>query len=160
MNKMGIDPGLERTGFAILNSKNELLEIGLIETNKKERLPTRLKEIYNALQNLIEKYEIKLLILERIIATNKIRSNLEKVLQARGCILTLAGLKNLEVVEVHPKIVKKAITGSGNAKKEEIKNSLGKIYRFKIQDKKLFDDSYDALAIGLTYSEVNINYDY
>lgn len=158
MNIMGIDPGLERTGFAILNPKGELLEIGLIETKKGENLPIRLKEIYNSLQNLIEKYEVKLLILERIIATNKIQSNLEKILQARGCILTLAGQKNLEVIEVHPKIVKKAITGNGNSKKEEIKNALEKIYKITIKNKKILDDGYDALAIALSHNKIT-NFD-
>lgn len=41
MNRIGIDPGLEKSGFAILNNKNQIMHIGIVETRKEEEIQNR-----------------------------------------------------------------------------------------------------------------------
>ncbi|MFN3603296.1 MAG: crossover junction endodeoxyribonuclease RuvC [Leptonema sp. (in: bacteria)] len=152
MIRIGVDPGLEKTGFAILNEKNQLLHIGTIETKKEMKVEIRLKNLFHSFKGLLESYHIELLLIEKIISTKTIITNLEKILQARGCILTLAGIQEISVVEIHPKVVKKSIAGNGNATKETIKTSLTKIFGYDLKNISLTDDSIDALAIALSYS--------
>ncbi len=151
MNRIGIDPGLEKSGFAILNKNNQILRIGIVETKKEDEIQKRLKLIYQTFYALIDEYQIELILIEKIISTKSILTNIEKILQARGCILTLAGIKNLNVIEIHPKTVKKIITGYGNANKKSIQRALEKVYGYSFKGEILTDDGYDALAIALSY---------
>jgi len=149
-NILGIDPGLERIGWCVINVLNDALIVpGIILTSSQYKLWTRLYDLQEKIEQIIQDYSIKILAIEKVIATKKIESKLNEVLQARGVILSLAGKYNLLVDEISPNTIKKAVSGSGKAKKEDIKNVIQKIY--KIPTKKEYtDDVYDAIAIALT----------
>ncbi|GIX40605.1 MAG: crossover junction endodeoxyribonuclease RuvC [Leptospiraceae bacterium] len=153
-NLLGIDPGLERTGWCIVNPLNDLIIIpGIIITSSTNKIQTRLYLLQNQIETIIQEHHIKILAIEKIIASKKIESKLIEILQARGVLLALAGKYDLAVVEIAPSTIKKAITGSGKARKNDIKNTLQHMY--KIEHKKEFtDDVYDAIAIALTGKEM------
>lgn len=149
MKILGVDPGLERTGWSIVNSLTKQVEVsGLITTNKNEDISLRLYNLQNQMEQIILTHNVKILAIEKIYSSKKFVMNLEKVLQARGVILSIAGKYSLQVQEFTPAQVKKALTGSGKATKEDIIRTIFKIYQ--INDKSYTDDVYDAIAISLT----------
>ncbi len=146
MNILGIDPGLERTGWCIIKSRD--IFSGLIQTSRDLSIPTRLYNLQSEIETLILINGIQFLAIEKIIPSKRIFANLDAILQARGVILALAGKFNLLFKEYTPTQVKKSITGSGNAKKEDIIRTIKFLY--KIEDTSYTDDVYDAIAIALT----------
>jgi len=157
-NILGIDPGIERTGWCVIHSYDPSIQSGLILTSSNDLLWRRLYELQTQIEKIIQEHNINLLAIEKFIATKKIESKLQQVLQARGVILSLAGKFQLRVLEIAPNTIKKAITGSGKANKNDIKNALHLIY--KIEHKKGYtDDVYDAIAIALTCKNMD-SYDF
>lgn len=149
MKILGVDPGIERTGWSIINTLTKQLELnGLITTSKNDEISFRLYELQNQIERLIIEHNIKILAIEKIYSHKKILMNLDKILQARGVILSMAGKYSLEVQEFTPTQIKKALTGSGKATKEDIIRTVYKIYHIK--NDTYTDDVYDAIAIGLT----------
>jgi crossover junction endodeoxyribonuclease RuvC len=157
-NILGIDPGLERTGWCIIPSQNQSIQAGIVITSSKDPIGIRLYNLQKQIEKIIEEKNIHLLSIEKIVITKKIESRLEQVLQARGVILSLAGKFQLRVQEIAPNTIKKAITGSGKANKTDIKNALRLIYKIEHQ-KDYTDDVYDAIAIALTCKN-SLSYDF
>ena len=68
---------------------------------------------------------------------------------ARGVILLALAQQGIPIVEYSPREVEKAVVGTGNATKEQVRYMIHKLY--PLSEKKLRDDAYDALAIATTH---------
>ena len=146
---IGIDPGLGRVGYGIIeiqNEKKKFLDCGVIETNKNKKEEDRLYEIFNDLNILIDKWKPNIAAVEKFFFYKS--STTISVVQARGVIMMVLSSKKIQVSEYAPAQVKLTITGSGKASKEEVIESV--MYQLNLKYAPKPDDSADALAIALT----------
>lgn len=151
---LSIDPGLEKTGYALLDKNNKysqqfkFLCSGLIKTNKNLSTPHRLKKIYFELLDIINKNKPKVVVIEEIFFF-KNQKTFIKVSQAQGVILLLVGQKKLDIFYFSPLKIKQIITGYGLSDKKAIKKMID--LTIKLNKKFVSDDEYDAIACGLAY---------
>ena len=149
MRIIGIDPGLARVGYGIIEVQNEkkiLLDCGVIETNKEKKEEYRLYEIFNDLNQLINHWNPNLAAVEKFFFYRS--STTISVVQARGVIMMILASKKIQVSEYSPAQIKLTIAGSGKASKKEILEAV--MYDLKLNKAPKPDDSADALAIALT----------
>ena len=146
---IGIDPGLARVGYGIIEVKrNEktLLDCGIIETKKDQKEENRLLEIFMDLKELINKWKPDYAAVEKYFFYKS--STTISVVQARGVIMMTLGSFNIPITEYAPAQIKLAITGFGKATKKDVLDSV--MYSLKLDYPPRPDDSADALAIALT----------
>ena len=149
MRIIGIDPGLARVGYGIIDIKNEkkiLLDCGVIQTNKEKQEEYRLYEIFNDLNELIDHWKPDCAAVEKFFFYRS--STTISVVQARGVIMMVLASKNIVVSEYSPAQVKLNIAGNGKASKQEVLEAV--MYNLKLSQAPKPDDSADALAIALT----------
>ena len=149
MRIIGIDPGLARVGYGIIDVKNEkkvLLDCGVIETKKEKREEYRLFEIFKDLNELIDHWNPDVAAVEKFFFYRS--STTISVVQARGVIMMVLASKNIHVSEYSPAQIKLTIAGSGKASKKEVLDAVMNDLELKNPPKP--DDSADALAIALT----------
>ena len=153
---IGIDPGLARVGYGIIEVKrneNVLLDCGIIETQKDQKEELRLLEIYLDLKELINKWQPDYAAVEKFFFYKS--STTISVVQARGVIMMTLGSFNIPITEYAPAQIKLTITGFGKATKKDILDSV--MYSLKLDYPPNPDDSADALAIALTKFNELIN---
>mgnify|MGYP001352037665 FL=1 len=153
---IGIDPGLARVGYGIIEFKrNEktLLDCGIIETQKDQKEENRLLEIFMDLKELINKWKPDYAAVEKYFFYKS--STTISVVQARGVIMMTLGSFNIPITEYAPAQIKLTITGFGKATKKDILDSV--MYNLKLDYPPKPDDSADALAIALTKFNELIN---
>ena len=149
MRIIGIDPGLARVGYGIveiINEKKLLLDCGVIETAKDKKEEDRLYEIFNDLNELINYWNPNVAAVEKFFFYRS--STTISVVQARGVIMMVLASKKIQVSEYSPAQIKLTITGSGKASKREVLYAVMNHLELKKPPKP--DDSADALAIALT----------
>ena len=146
---IGIDPGLARVGYGIIEASNgnkKLLDCGIIETPKSKLEEKRLLEIFQDLQKLINKWKPNFAAVEKFFFYKS--STTISVVQARGVIMMTLGLLDIPISEYSPAQIKLAVSGSGKANKREILNAVMLDLNLNYAPKP--DDSADAIAIALT----------
>ena len=146
---IGIDPGLARVGYGVIEVKKEeksLLDCGIIETQKNIKEEYRLYEIYQDLKQLITKWDPDYAAVEKFFFYKS--STTISVVQARGVIMMTLGSLGIPISEYAPAQIKLNITGSGKATKKEVLEAVMFSLRLNYAPKP--DDSADALAIALT----------
>ena len=149
MRIIGIDPGLARVGYGIIEIKNEkkiLLDCGVIETGKDKKEQYRLYEIFKDLNELINHWKPNVAAVEKYFFYRS--STTISVVQARGVIMMVLAYKNIPISEYSPAQIKLTIAGSGKASKKEVLDSV--MYNLELSKPPKPDDSADALAIALT----------
>ena len=149
MRILGIDPGLARVGYGIIDiqkGKKILLDCGIIETSKDKREGDRLYEIFEDLNELINHWSPNVAAVEKFFFYRS--STTISVVQARGVIMMVLASKNIKVSEYSPAHIKLTIAGTGKASKKEVLEAV--MYDLKLKKPPKPDDSADALAIALT----------
>lgn len=148
MRVLGIDPGLERIGVAVVDrigSRVTPVHYGLILTPR-IALPDRLLLIETEVNEAIQTYKPDLLATERLIfAANK--TTALDVSKALGVILLCGARAGLEWHEITPPEVKKAVVGNGSADKNQVQFMVTRLLSLPEPPKP--DDVADALAIAL-----------
>jgi len=148
MRILGIDPGSQATGYGVLEDKRALAW-GVIRPGSRP-LSLRLLEIYRGIQELIAQFSPEVMALEEVIPESFPRAAL-KLGQAQGVAILAAATHEIPVFFYHPLEVKKALTGYGNASKEQlnfvIRNLLG-------LEETLPLDASDALSVALYHLQV------
>jgi crossover junction endodeoxyribonuclease RuvC len=154
----GMDPGTATTGFGLVNLSdkgNEVVEWGLIETDKKLLKETRLDFIFEETLRLIKKHKPDVFVFEKVFFSNNAKTVIA-VGQAQGVMLLAASKAKVHVEEYAPGTIKKMITGNGRANKKEvqqhIRQILGNRVKSEAHKKTHFDNAADALAIALTHA--------
>ena len=153
---IGIDPGLARVGYGIIEFKSNektLLDCGIIETKKDQKEENRLLEIFIDLKELINKWKPDYAAVEKFFFYKS--STTISVVQARGVIMMTLGSFNIPITEYAPAQIKLTITGFGKATKKDVLDSV--MYSLKLNYPPKPDDSADALAIALTKLNELIN---
>lgn len=149
---LGIDPGSIICGYGVIeqnNNKHTLVEYGVIRAKKlHDDLPSRIKEIFERLQKVIERTNPDIAVFESTFYAKNAQS-LMKLSHARAVAILAAKLAEIEINEYSPKEVKKSVTGRGNASKEQVQFMVKKI--LNIEETPEFFDSTDALAAALCH---------
>jgi len=151
---IGIDPGLARMGYGVLEVTNgEIRAVcyGCTETSGKDRASERLLKIYTEVGILFEKYQPAHLSLEKLFFTRNISSAMG-VSEVRGIILLAAEQRKIPVAEYTPNQVKQAITGSGRADKRQMQEMIKRLLR--LTEIPTPDDAADALSIALCHIHI------
>ena len=149
MRIIGIDPGLARVGYGIIDEiegKKIMIDCGIIETQSTQKEELRLLEIHNDLGAIINKWSPKAAAVEKFFFYRSSRTI--GVVQARGVIMMTLGKHNLSIQEFPPMQIKLAVTGYGHSDKDEVLKSV--MHELNITSPPKPDDAADALAIALT----------
>lgn len=149
---LGVDPGIGRCGWAIIEkdgSKNTAKDYSCIETEVNGKLEERLLVLNAEFQKIIKKYKPDVLSIEELFFGANSKTALT-VGQARGVILLSAAQAKIPISAYTPLQVKMAITGYGRADKNQIAQMVKVILKIKTLPK--IDDTTDAIAIALTHS--------
>ena len=149
MRIIGIDPGLARVGYGIVDEiegKKIMLDCGIIETKSTQTEEKRLIEISNDLDLIINKWNPNYAAVEKFFFYRS--STTISVVQARGVIIMTLGKHNLHIQEFPPMQIKLAVTGYGHSDKDEVLRSV--MHELNITSPPKPDDAADALAIALT----------
>ena len=151
MNILGIDPGLGTTGYGIISSVNnsiQLVDFGTIKTSPKDNLSIRLKIIFDKISQLIDTYSPSIFSIEEIFYSNNVKSSL-LLGHARGVAIAAAATQDIVIYEYSAKKVKQSLTGNGNAHKEQVKFMVTNL--LQLQEAPKSNDASDALAIAICY---------
>jgi len=146
---IGIDPGLARVGYGIIEvveGKKTIMDCGIIETKSTQKEENRLVEISNDLSSIIKKWSPTSAAVEKFFFYRS--STTISVVQARGVIMMTLGKHNLSIQEFPPMQIKLAVTGYGHSNKDEVLKSV--MHELNIATPPRPDDAADALAIALT----------
>lgn len=152
MRILGIDPGIARTGWGVVESQISSLKTqnyGCIETNSQQRTEKRLFEIHSQLLDLIDKYKPDIISIEELFLNTNAKTAFT-VGQARGVVLLTGEEKGVPFAVYTPLQVKMAVTGYGRAEKVQIGKMVKNILKLDKIPKP--DDAADALAIALTHA--------
>ena len=149
---LGIDPGSRITGLGIIDVVEKkdlkLCYYGCIRTDRKTKLPFRLKQIYSGLTELIEKYQPDHVALEDIFYSDNVKTAIVMG-YARGVSLLAPVNLGIIPVEYSPREVKQSVVGRGNASKEQVHYMVKNI--LNVARDILPNDASDALAVALCH---------
>jgi crossover junction endodeoxyribonuclease RuvC len=148
---LGIDPGLRRTGWGIIESDGVRLGYvasGVITSPNDEDLAYRLRELFQGITSVIAAHDPSEAAVEETFVNDNARSTL-KLGQARGMALLAPAMKGLRVAEYTPNLIKKTVVGAGHAEKHQIAAMIGFLLpRAKVESA----DEADALAIAICHA--------
>lgn len=160
MKILGIDPGFERLGIAILErqtvnrnrfnktkEKEEVLFSQCFHTSPKLEFSERLSLIGKEVKKIIKKFKPEILAIETLFL-NTNQKTVMHVAEVRGVIIYEATQNGLKIFEASPPQIKIATTGYGKANKEQIMKMVKILVH--IDQTKKSDDEIDAIAIALT----------
>lgn len=150
---LGIDPGLARTGWGVierLHGSERLIAYGCIETVAKTPDHERLVVLFEALRTVIKKYKPDQAAVERLFFEKNAKTAIQ-VGQARGVVMLALALEKIPQREFTPLQVKQAVAGYGSAPKEQVQKMVKTL--LKLSDIPKPDDAADALAVALTFPQ-------
>jgi crossover junction endodeoxyribonuclease RuvC len=152
MRLLSIDPGYDKTGFAVFesshSSKTTFLRSGIIKTTPKQSIDLRLKVILEVLETVIADDQIDTMVMEQLFFFKNAKTVIG-VAQAQGAIISLAAHHGLSFHFLTPLQIKQIVTGDGRADKAAVwkmlKLELGD--NLRVSD----DDESDAIACGYAW---------
>jgi len=148
MKIIGIDPGFGLCGFAVLDDKNNKLDLktfGVIKTTPKTNFADRLLEIAEDFEKLLQKHQPNVVSIEDLFFVQNVTTGMQ-VAQVRGIIILLAYRFGCQIVEPKPVEVKNCFTGNGQATKPDMKKMAQLL--FKLEKMPRLDDAADAIAVA------------
>ena len=148
---IGLDPGLACTGWGVIAAEgNRLSHIanGQLRTDAKAPLPERLMRLEEALSAVIALHAPTEAACEEVFLNENPQSTL-KLGHARGVILLALAKRGLKVGEYAPRLVKKAVVGTGGAEKVQVH---AMVQRLLPAAKIAGADAADALAVAITHA--------
>ena len=151
MKILGIDPGLQKTGWGIIISEGSslrLLEYGTISTNAKDSTAARLRTIDHGFQDVLSLYSPDYAAIEETFVNNNPVSSL-KLGQARGVAMASVARHGMDVAEYKPNAIKKSIVGAGHAQKTQMIMMVSVLLNCQ---KTISADEADALAVAICHS--------
>ena len=155
---LGLDPGTATTGFGLINIDKltlEVLDFGLIKTDKNGVAAERLVNIFKEISIILKKYNPDVVAIERLFFATNAKTAIS-VGQATGVMLFTAARAKKEVIEYAPGTIKKVVAGDGRADKKLVQKAVRKLLgakvRSKVHAKTHFDNAADALAVAICHA--------
>ncbi len=155
MRILGIDPGLNITGYGCVDLKDSssdlseprLVEAGVFRLSTQESMQQRLKQLHHDCRDLLAELKPDVMVVEQLFSHYRHVRTAILMGHARGVILLAGQLENVEIDELAATEVKKAITGHGHATKEQMQLAI--MAQFRLEQPPSPPDVADALAIAL-----------
>jgi len=148
---LGLDPGLRRTGWGIIDiDGSRLVHVGngVVCSTAGLDIAERLVELHSGVLNLVKKFQPDEVAAEETFVNKNPESTLKLGL-ARGSVLLAPALSGVSVTEYAPNRVKKSVVGAGHANKDQVQMMVSRILPKAI----LFnEDSADALAVAICHA--------
>jgi crossover junction endodeoxyribonuclease RuvC len=148
---LGVDPGTARIGYGLVRENNdgslEAIDYGVITTPARTPMPTRLKMIYDGLQQIIDTYQPDRAAVEELFFAKNTTTAIT-VAQGRGVILLALTQAGLTIAEYKPNAIKQSLTGYGSARKSQMQEMTRML--LGLDDIPRPDDAADGLAIAIT----------
>lgn len=155
MNKsniiLGVDPGTQLMGFALLKvsgKSTQVLLMDVLKLTSDKDIYSRLEKIHSKIVEVIRLYKPNSFAIEAPFFGKNVQSML-KLGRAQGVAIAAAIQGGLAVTEYSPKKVKQSITGNGNADKEQVWKMLQRV--LSIEEKPQYFDATDALAVAMCH---------
>ena len=148
---LGLDPGLRRTGWGVIEAEGPRLRYvacGTILPPEDAPMGERLAALHHGLMEVLERHTPDEASVEETFVNMNPASTL-KLGQARGVVLLAPALKGLEVAEYAATLVKKSVVGAGRAEKSQIRMMIGLLLP---QANPKSEDAADALAVAVTHA--------
>ena len=145
---LGIDPGTNIMGYGVLKvtgTKAEVMTLGVIDLRKFTDPYLKLKHIYERVHGIINSYLPDELAIEAPFFGKNVQSML-KLGRAQGVAIVAALCRDIPVTEYAPLKIKMAITGNGQASKEQVADMLRRMLKIRKEDIGPFMDATDALG--------------
>ena len=152
MRILGIDPGSESTGYAIIESDGShhtSVLFGAIKTRPRRPFHERLLKIYTDLTDILSREKAQVMAIEEIFYAANVQSAL-RLGHARGVALLVAAQQGLRVFEYSPLEIKSAIVGYGRAEKSQVQGMVR--FLLKLPEIPTPDDAADALAVAICHA--------
>jgi crossover junction endodeoxyribonuclease RuvC len=147
---LGIDPGLAATGYAVLEAANgrmQVRELGCARSKSRHPMELRVRAIYDEVAEVLSRWQPQVTVLEGLYSDYGFPRTAILMGHVRGVICLAAGQRGARVMEVAPAEVKRALTGSGRASKEQIRRAVTRMCR--LASAPASDHVCDALALAL-----------
>lgn len=152
MRILGIDPGVAKIGFGVLESeqnRQRLIQCGVISTPAHAPLSARLEQIYGDMRQLIALFKPDAVSVEELFFNTNITTGIA-VAHGRGVILLACQQAGLKIYEYTPLQVKQAVVGYGRAEKAQVMDMVRRICALPAPPKP--DDAADAVALALCHA--------
>jgi crossover junction endodeoxyribonuclease RuvC len=153
MRVLGLDPGLRATGWGVIEagpSRLRHLGCGVVASPPDAPLARRLEALFDGLLAVIDRYAPDAAAVEETVVNTNAASSL-KLGQARGVVLLAAARAGLEVGEYASRAVKRAVTGTGSASKEQVAAMVRALLAGAVE---ATADATDALAVAICHAHV------
>jgi len=147
---LGIDPGLNVTGYALVEfgrDEPRIVEAGTIRTNPRARMPARAAQIHADLAEVLAEFRPDRVAVEKLYAHYKHPRTAILMAHARGVVLLAAEQAGVSVLDLAATEVKKSLTGNGHASKQQVQRAVQAVCRLKELPQPA--DVADAIAIAL-----------
>lgn len=153
---LGIDPGLVKTGWGVISTTGytaKYIDCGVIRTESNQKMELRLTFIYDSICNLITSFNTDSVAMEEVFVNTNAKTS-EKLIMARTAAFLAVSKSGFNVNSFRPNEIKKNITGSGHASKEQVQFMVKKLLNINITNNNIIHtfDSMDALAISLCHA--------
>lgn len=145
---IGIDPGTNVMGYGVLRvvgNKADMITMGVIQLSKYPSHYLRLGKIFERVTSIIESYKPDEMAIEAPFFGKNVQSML-KLGRAQGVAITAAIMRDIPIHEYEPRKIKVAITGNGNASKEQVAGMLQRMLKISKEDMEIQFDATDALG--------------
>jgi crossover junction endodeoxyribonuclease RuvC len=151
MRLLGIDPGLRRTGWGVIEAEGNRLsfvDAGTVSSKTADSLAQRLAQLHDGILEIVERFRPDEVAVEETYVNMNPRSTLA-LGQARGIALLVPAKQGIPVAEYPPNLIKKSVVGTGHAAKEQIQLMVRTLLPGSNIES---PDAADALAIAICHA--------
>ena len=167
MRILGVDPGLQITGYGIIEvpstslgagNRFKLIEAGIIRTASGTPVQNRITKIFDEISNIVDEHRPDVLVLEKIYSHYKHPTTAILMGHARAMACLVCGKFNIELVNYPSTRIKKAVTGNGHASKYQVQRMVQSLLKLKNPPEPVDVSDALAMAISYCYIENGINF--
>jgi len=148
---LGVDPGLAKMGYSIVNKEGNsftIVKAGTFTTSADKKDPIRLNNLFNQLSALITEYQPEHMAVEELFFNKNVKTAI-RVGQARGVIMLAGSKSGIKVFEYTPLQVKQAVVGYGRASKHQVQQMVKAL--LNLDELPSSDDEADAIAVAICH---------
>lgn len=152
MRVLGIDPGSRATGFGVVGAERGTVTViasGTVEARPGAAFAERLRAVHEGIREVIAKHGPDAAAIEDAFLAKNVKT-VAQISQVRGVLLLALEMAGLPVTEYSPREVKLAVSGNGNASKEQVARMVSRLLVLPASAGSL--DESDALAVALCHA--------
>ena len=149
---LGIDPGIAIVGYGVVEytgNRFHVIGYGAVTTEAGMKLSDRLRDIYESIHILIERFHPDAFAVEELFFNTNVKTAIS-VAHGRGVCILAASVQNVPIHEYTPLQVKQAVVGYGKAEKRQVMDMVRRILHLTTVPRP--DDAADAIAVALCHA--------